>query len=464
MAQTQGKTPFDPLKRAEELLNIQGMPANLEAERALLGGVMVNNILFDQVLENLKPEDMASMAHQRIFRILQKLRMEGVEMDPITVTDMLHRSGELEAVGGAEYVSDLMTGIPLLDTSEHYVHIIKQRSLLRQLIVRSNKIILDAFSSPEEPEVILSEAEQSILELGDMNIRSSMVDLEQLAEKAGSTLEQLMKQDRHVTGVPTNFHLLDEMTSGLQKTDLVVLAARPSVGKTALALSMALNAAKMGNTVAFFSLEMSAEQLFFRLLGMESKVDLQLIRTGRIPKNRLAEVNMQFDNLARLPIVIDDSPVLNVLDMGAKLRRVKHQRGLDLAVVDYMQLMRGVGRSENRTQEVSSISRGLKALAKELDVPVLALSQLSRAPEKRGEGKDPILSDLRDSGSIEQDADLVMFLHRTMAPKADDAESQGMARLLVAKQRNGPTGTIKLTFLNRWALFANFHPEGEYSA
>jgi len=464
VALTQGKPRHDPLKRAEELLNIQGMPANLVAEKAILGAVMVNNLLFDQVLEKLHPEDMAAQSHQRIFRVLQSLRMEGVEMDPITVTEKLHRSGELESAGGAEYISDLMTGIPLMETCEHYIRIIKNCSLLRQLILRSNKIILDAFSSPDDPEVILSEAEQAILELGDMNIRSSMIELKDLAEKAGATLEQLMKQDRHVTGVATGFHLLDEMTSGLQPSDLVILAARPSVGKTAMALSMALNAAKTGKVVGLFSLEMSAEQLFFRFLSMETKVDLQYIRTGRIPKGRLTEVNMQFDNLARLPVVIDDSPVLNVLDMGAKLRRLKHQKSLDLVVVDYLQLMRGVGKIENRNQEVSSISRGLKALAKELNVPVLALSQLSRAPEKRGEGKEPILSDLRDSGSIEQDADLVMFLHRPTGAKSDDAQVQGTATLLVAKQRNGPTGPVRLTFLDRFALFANFHPEGEYSA
>jgi len=448
------------MESAQRALKQQGMPANLEAERALLGAVLVNNDLLDQILEQVEAEDMASQAHQRIFRIIRDLRAESLEMDPITVTERLHRTGELETVGGAEYISDLVTGIPRIETSEHYIQIIKDCSLLRQLILRSREIMLNAFNSPEEPQEILAQAERSILELGDMSLKSSLVDMRTIAEKAGAIFEKRMKEGRNITGVATSFHDLDDMTSGFQPADLVVLAARPSVGKTALALSVALNVAKSGRPVAFFSLEMGAEQLFFRMLSMAAKVDHSSIRRGIVRKKDMAELTMQFDTLSKFPIHIDDSPILTTIDMGAKLRRLKQLGGLGLVVVDYLQLMRGVGpeRRENRNQEVASISRGLKALAKELDVPVLALSQLSRAPEKRGEGKEPILSDLRDSGSIEQDADVVIFLHRNIR----DPEGQNIAKLIIAKQRNGPVGTLQLTFLNRFALFANYQPEVGY--
>lgn len=443
-----------PGRRLEEILSQQGLPSNLEAERALLGAVMSNNDLAEEALVILKDHDFYSPAHQRVFRTMRALRLDGTAIDPVTVTELLHRHGELEASGGAEYVADLLTGIPHLSSVDHYIQIIKQHSLRRQIIGSANAIMSEAYTGSDDAAVLLARAEQSILEVGGQLLRTSMVPLGDLARETLKTFDALLDRRASVTGIATKFVDLDDMTSGLQPSDLLILAARPSVGKTAFALSLALNAAREGKTVAFFSLEMSAEQLFFRLLSMESKVDLQSLRRGMVSKGKLAEVEMSFDSLASLPMLVDDSPVLTTLEMGAKLRRIKSARGLDLVLVDYLQLMSGVGRPENRNQEVSAVSRGLKALAKELQVPVVALSQLSRAPEKRGEGKEPILSDLRDSGSIEQDADVVLFLHRNTANR-DDPEVRTQARLIVAKQRNGPTGHISLTFLEHLAQFAN---------
>ena len=438
-----------PSRRLDEILSQQGLPSNLEAERALLGDVMANNELADEALTALGDRDFYSPAHQRVFRAMRSLQQDGTVLDPVTVTELLHRRGELEASGGAEYVSDLLNGIPLLSSADHYIQIIKQHSLRRQVISTANRIMAEAYTGADDAGVLLARAEQSILEVGGQLLRTTMVPMSELAPETLKTIQLLVDRKSSVTGIATKFVDLDDMTSGLQPS-----AARPSVGKTAFALSMALNAAKEGKTVAFFSLEMSAEQLFFRLLSMESKVDLQSLRRGMVSKGKLAEVGMCFDTLAALPVFVDDSPVLTVLEMGAKLRRIKSARGLDLVVVDYLQLMSGVGRPENRNQEVSAVSRGLKAVAKELQVPVVALSQLSRAPEKRGEGKEPILSDLRDSGSIEQDADLVMFLHRNTTNR-DDPEARSQARLIIAKQRNGPTGFIHLAFLEHLAQFAN---------
>jgi len=441
------------LQRVNEILSQQSLPANLEAERAMLGALLLNNALFEDVQGSLDPSDFALPAHQRVFRTLVELRSQNEPLDIVTVTEHLHHRGELEAVGGAEYVGELVSGVPRLTTAAHYAKIIKDRSLLRQLIQRASQIIAEAYSSTEEPGVVLAQAEQAILEVGDQTLRSTLMGLGELAPHAAETLAGLIQRGETVTGVSTKFPYLDATTSGLQKSDFIILAARPSVGKTAFALTTALNVARQGKTVAFFSLEMSAEQVFFRLLSMFSGMDLQQLRTGRIPRSRQAEVTLKIDQMSALPIYIDDSPVLTILDVGAKLRRLATKNAIGLVIVDYIGLVKPLGKSENRNQEVAAISRSLKALAKELKVPVMALSQLSRAPEKRGEGKEPLLSDLRDSGSLEQDADLVLFLHRSVVARDDDADSRSRAKLIVAKQRNGPTGVVDLTFLESQAQF-----------
>ncbi len=456
--------PQASLRHIDDLLAKEGLPANLEAERGLLGAVLLNNALLDEVGPVLHEDDFAFPAHKRIFRALADLRQKQQAMDLVTVTDALRQRGELEAVGGAGKLAELIEGVPLLESAEHYSRIIRDKAILRRLIQKASTIISSAYASSGDAETVLAQAEQAILDVGERMVTRTLVSLKDFAPQAMETLLALSKRDEHVTGVSTGFGQLDNLTSGFQKSDLIIVAARPSVGKTAFALSLAINAAHAGHSAALFSLEMSAEQLFFRLLSMDSHVELRKIRTGRIPKERQTEVSKSLVRLERLPIYIDDSPLLNLLEMGAKLRRLKASKGLDMVIVDYLQLMRGAGKFENRNQEVSSISRGLKALAKELQVPLIALSQLSRAPEKRGEGKEPILSDLRDSGSIEQDADLVMFLHRNTNPRAEESESRGRAKLIVAKQRNGPTDTVTLTFLEEEVQFANYTPgfgEGE---
>lgn len=451
-------------RRIDDLLAKEGLPANLDAERGLLGAILLNNALLDEVAPVLREDDFALPAHLRMFRALSELRQKQQAMDLVTITEALKQKGELEAVGGAGKLAELIEGVPMLDSAEHYSRIIRDKAILRRLIQQASSIISSAYTSSGDAESVLAQAEQAILDVGERMVTHSLVSLKEFAPQAMETLLALSKRDEHVTGVSTGFNQLDNLTSGFQKSDLIIVAARPSVGKTAFALSLALNAARGGHAVALFSLEMSAEQLFFRLLSMDSHVELRKIRTGRIPKDRQAEVSKSLVRLERLPIYIDDSPLLNVLEMGAKLRRLKASKKMDMVIVDYLQLMRGAGKSENRNQEVSAISRGLKALAKDLKVPLIALSQLSRAPEKRGEGKEPILSDLRDSGSIEQDADLVMFLHRSTNPRAEESESRGRAKLIVAKQRNGPTDTVTLTFLEEEVQFANYSPgfgEGE---
>ncbi len=451
-------------RRIDDLLASQGLPANLDAERGLLGAILLNNVLLDEVGPTLRDDDFALPAHQRIFRGLVELRQKQQAMDLVTLTNTLQNRGELEAIGGAGKLAELIEGVPILDSAEHYTRIIRDKAILRRLIQQASSIISNAYASSGDAESVLAQAEQAILDVGERVVTRSLVSLKDFAHEAMETLLLLSKDGKHVTGVSTGFGALDELTSGLQRSDLIIIAARPSVGKTAFALSLALNAARQDRSIALFSLEMSAEQLFFRLLSMDSHVPLKAIRTGQIPKSQQQEVSKTFVRLERLPVYLDDSPLLSLLEMGAKLRRLKVSKGLDMVIVDYLQLMRGTGKFENRNQEVSSISRGLKALAKELAVPVVALSQLSRAPEKRGEGKEPILSDLRDSGSIEQDADLVMFLHRSTNPRAEESESRGRAKLIVAKQRNGPTNTVTLTFLEHEVQFANYTPgfgEGE---
>jgi replicative DNA helicase len=447
------------VRRVSELLKEQDLPLNLEAERALLGAVLLSDHLFDEVHEQLASDDFALPSHRRIYTTFEQLREANRPLDLVTVTEWLHNKGWLEAVGGAEYVADLVSGIPRLTTLSHYAQIIRGRSLLRQLIERASGIIAEAYSSPQEPQEVLAQAEQRILELGDRTIRSTLMPLRTLAGEAAIKLDALSKRGEHVTGVATHFQKLDELTAGFQPSDFIILAARPSVGKTALALSIAYNVAKSGKSVAFFSLEMSAEQIFFRLLSMASGLDFQMIRTGKLNKARLAEAGMKMEEIAALPIYIDDSSAQTILEMGAKLRRLRTAQALDLVVVDYLQLIKVVGKIENRNQEVSLISRSLKALAKDLKVPVVALSQLSRAVEKRGEGREPMLSDLRDSGSLEQDADVVLFLHRQVFAREEDQDARNRARLLIAKQRNGPTDDMELTFLPWRVQFADYLPE-----
>lgn len=471
------KQPSDlNLSVLEKTVLKEGLPSNKEAEKGLLGAILLNNELIPAVLEKLDEEDFISFAHKRIFTAIKELYLSGMTVDLVTLKDKIEKSKEgLTGIGGVEALPNLVEGIPFYTSVDHYISLIKEKSILRKLIKKSYEIINSVYNPEEEDtdsKSLLNFAEKSILEVGEEITTSSLRSLSSFSTEILETVQSLVKKKEHVTGVPTKIPRLDEMTSGLQKKDLILLAARPSVGKTAFAITLALNAAKKEHPVAIFSLEMSKEQLFFRMISQEAHIELSKIRTGYLTKENISRVQRAIDSLSDYPIYIDDTPSLTVLDIGAKLRRLKSTGKVDLVIIDYLQLMTGKGlegagksKFENRNQEVAAISRALKMLAKEIDIPIVALSQLSRAPEKRIESSEPVLSDLRDSGSLEQDADLVLFLHRpffgSKAKKEITSDDKAKAFLIVAKQRNGPTGSIPLVFREEYTLFTPFAPSIE---
>jgi replicative DNA helicase len=374
-------------------------------------------------------------------------------IDLITLQDELLRNASLESAGGIGYLSGLLEGIPYLTNIEHYIDIVRDKSLLRQMINSASKVISECFDQAEPADAILDQAEQALFNLSEHRTKSGFVSVAEMEEDTQKLLTKLYEDKEMITGVATGFTDLDRMTSGFQPGDLVILAARPSMGKTALALNVAQYVAlKKGLPVGIFSLEMSKQQLLMRFLCAESLVDAHKVRTGYIGKDDFRQLIDALAAVTRAPLYIDDSSSLTIMEMRAKARRLKAEHGLSLLIVDYLQLMSGYGRVENRVQEISGISRGLKALAKELEVPVIALSQLSRAPEQRQGDHRPQLSDLRESGSIEQDADVVLFIYREEVYKRDE-ENEGKADLIISKQRNGPIGNVKLAFLKQYTKF-----------
>ena len=430
------------------------LPHNIDAEKSVLGAILVNNENYYRVLENIKPEDFYLDAHRVIYRKMVELIENSKAIDLITIQEELVRASQLEAAGGITYLASLLDGIPHLIHIEHYIEFIREKSLLRQMVTAANKIMAECFDQAEPAEEILDRAEQSLFDLSERRMRSGFVSVKEMELAATKLLEKLYTEREMITGIASGFRDLDRLTSGLQRGDLVILAARPSMGKTALCLNIAQHVALHKNEpVGIFSLEMSKEQLLMRMLCAEARVDAHKVRTGYLAKDDFRKLIDSLGRTTQAPMYIDDSSTLTVMEMRAKCRRLKAERGLSLIIVDYLQLMSGYGRIENRTQEISGISRGLKALAKELDVPVMALSQLSRAPEQRQGDHKPQLSDLRESGSIEQDADLVMFIYREEVYKPDNEEIKGLAELIIAKQRNGPTGTVKLAFLREFTRF-----------
>ena len=430
------------------------LPHNIDAEKAVLGAILVNNENCYLVLESLKPEDFYMDSHRVIYRKMVDLIEKSKAIDLVTIQDELDRSSQLEAAGGIAYVASLLDGTPHLVNIDHYIEFIRERSLLRQMINATNKIMAECFDQAEPAEEILDRAEQALFDLSEKRMRSGFISVKEMELPAAKLLEKLAKERVLITGVETGFRDLDRLTSGLQPGDLVIVAGRPSMGKTALCLNMAQHVALHQNLpVGMFSLEMSKEQLLMRMLCAEARVDAHKLRTGYLGKDDFRKLIDALGETAQAPMYIDDSSTLTVMEMRAKSRRLKAEHGLSMIIVDYLQLMSGYGRVENRTQEISGISRGLKALAKELSVPVIALSQLSRAPEQRQGDHKPQLSDLRESGSIEQDADLVMFIYREEVYKPLDEENKGLAELIIAKQRNGPTGTVKLAFLREFTRF-----------
>jgi replicative DNA helicase len=442
---------------------ISSLPANVEAERSILGAIMLDNLAFNQAAEHLKPEDFSLDSHRRIYSRMVDLAESSRPIDIITLVEELDRNKELQSVGDAGYVSSLLDGVPDRPSIEHYVKIVRDKALLRGLIHTANTAIARAAEQSELAEDILNDTEAAIFGLSEKRIGRGFLGITEIVRDSFGSIDALLQRGQRITGLATHYTDLDEMTSGLQKSDLVILAARPSMGKTAFVMNIAENAAiEDKKVVGIFSLEMSREALLLRLLCSRARVDSHKMRTGSLWRDDMNKVSHAMEELASSPIFIDDTPGVSLSEMRAKARRLKQSQGaLDLVIVDYLQLMSGgAKRFENRTQEVSSISRGLKALAKELQVPVIALSQLSRAPESRGGDHRPQLADLRESGSIEQDADMVMFIFREEVYKQDDPDLQGRAEIIIAKQRNGPIGKVRMAFLKNSTRFESLAEGG----
>jgi len=432
----------------------KALPHNAEAERTVLGAVLVDNSAFNSAAELLTRDDFYREAHRRIFDAMAALAERSEPVDLVTLKDELARGAVLEGVGGASYLGSLVDGVPRITNVEQWSHIIKEKAILRNLIHASHRIVQSCYEGGEDAAEILDRAEKSIFDLAEKRIRQGFVGIREIVKGSFRTIDQLSQSRDLVTGVPTGFVDLDEKTTGLQKGDLIIVAGRPAMGKTSLCLNIAQNASKRtGEAVGLFSLEMSKEQLVLRMLCSDARVDAHRLRTGSLGEKDWARLAKAYAELSACSIFIDDSASGTPLEMRAKCRRLKAEHGLGLVIVDYMQLMSLGGRVENRQQEIASISRSLKGLAKELAVPVMALSQLSRAPEARTE-KRPQLSDLRESGALEQDADVVIFIYREEEYKATE-ENQGIAEIIIGKQRNGPTGTLRLAFIKEYTRFEN---------
>jgi replicative DNA helicase len=433
------------------------LPANVEAERSILGAILLDNFSYNQAAEHLHTEDFSLDAHRRIYGRMVELAESSRPIDLITLCEELDRTKELESIGDVGYVSSLLDGVPDRPSIEHYVKIVRDKSMLRGLIHAANAAISRAADQSDTAEDILSDTEAAIFQLSEQRIGRGFMGVQEIIKEKFGSIDALLQRGQRITGIATHYPDLDEMTSGLQRSDLIIIAARPSMGKTAFAMNIAENAAiNDQKKVAVFSLEMSSEALLQRMLCSAARVDSHKFRTGSLWQEDTRKIAQALEKLMHAPIFIDDTPGISLSEMRAKARRLQQsQGGLDIVIVDYLQLMTAGGRRyENRTQEVSAISRGLKALAKELKVPVIALSQLSRAPESRGSGDHrPQLADLRESGSIEQDADLVAFIFREEVYKPDEPELDGVAELIIRKQRNGPTGTVRLAFLKASTRF-----------
>ncbi len=447
-----------PDNRREQYLE-KPLPSSEESERVILGAVLLDHQVIAQAVEHLKPEDFYSPFNRRVFAAMIALFEKQSPIDPILVGEEMKKEGSLEAFGGVPAITNLTYGLPHFSDVGEYITVVHDKSVMRQLIRTCNAITSHALAEDDEANVVLDRAEQEIFNLAEARTHESFARIAPVAERVLARIQERKEGGSHgLTGLSTGFTRFDELTSGLQRTDLIIVAGRPAMGKTALCLTIAQNAAlKSDAIVAIFSLEMSKEQLVTRMLSSEAHINAVRFRTGHLFGNEGEKLDDAVAKLSAARIFIDDSPAISALEIRAKTRRLAaEQKGLDLIVIDYLQLMGSSGRrNENRQQEVSQISRELKALAKEMDVPVLALSQLSRAPEARNPPK-PLMSDLRESGSIEQDADVVAFIYREDYYKPSE-ENQGLADLIIAKQRNGPIGDVRLAFLKEFTRFENFY-------
>ena len=431
-------------------------PQNLEAEQAVLGGIFLRNSIFHSIVDILREEDFYYPAHQAIFRACKELYNQNSPIDLVTASEHLQKTEHLEEAGGAVYVSSLMESVASAANALSYAEIVQEKAVRRQLIHQASQIINNALESEEETESLLDQAEAEIFNISESRIQPRFKSSKELVDQVFEYLEKRFEQRELITGVPTGYHEFDELTAGLQRTDLIIVAGRPSMGKTAFGLNLALRSAVNHQIpTAIFSLEMSMDQLMMRMLCAWGHVGLSRMRSGFLADEDWAKLYQAAEDISQAPIYIDDTPSLDPLELRARSRRLKGEKGLGLVVVDYLQLMNLQQRKESREQEISHISRNLKSLAKEIDVPVVALAQLNRKVEDRTD-KRPMLSDLRESGAIEQDADLIVFLYRDEVYNTrEDNPNKGIAEIIVGKQRNGPVGTVKLSYLSSSTAFEN---------
>jgi replicative DNA helicase len=429
-------------------------PQSLEAEVSVLGGILLENEALSRVLEVLGEGDFYRESHRKIFSAILELFERNEPSDLITLSEILKKRAALDEVGGIEYLNSLVNSVPTAANITYYAKIIKEKSILRKLIHRATEIISQGYADTGNVDDFLDRAEHSIFEISEDRVHPSFYPIKDIIKSSFKTIEKLYEKRQLITGVPTGFTRLDELTSGLQPSDLIIVAGRPSMGKTAFALNIAQHAAIEARVpAAVFSLEMAKEQLALRMLCSEAKVDAHRLRGGFLSESDWPKLTRAAGNLSEAPIFIDDTAGLTVLEMRAKSRRLRAEQNLGLIIVDYLQLMRGRADSDTREQEISDISRSLKALAKELNVPVVALSQLNRRVEERGD-KHPQLADLRESGAIEQDADVIIFLYRDEVYSKSE-ENKGKAEVIIGKQRNGPTDRFELVFLDKYTSFEN---------
>jgi len=437
-------------------------PQATEAEKTILGGILVKNENLNVVLSVISAEDFYKEAHRKIIETMIALVDKGQPIDLVTLSEELQKAGVLEEVGGASYLSSLMDGVPKSLNVEYHARIIKEKSLLRHLILSSAKIISSSYEQKEDADLLLDEAQSAISDVAEQRIKPGFVPVSSLTDPTLEMIKSISERQEIVTGIPTGFRDLDGLTAGFHNSEFIVIAGRPSMGKTALSLNIAHYVGiKTEYAVGFFSLEMAKEQVVIRLLCGEAQLDIKKVRTGFISERDLEKLKLSAEALSKTNIFVDETPALTVMEMKAKARRLKMEQNLDVLFIDYMQLMRPGGRFENRTQEMSYISRSLKELAKEIKIPVVGISQLSRAPERGRREPRPQLSDLRESGAIEQDADVVVFIYRPEFYRPHDENIKGIAEINVAKQRNGPVGIVNLAFIREYARFADL--EFQYS-
>jgi len=453
--------PEEALQKASSDLLRRVPPHNTEAEQAVLGGVFLRNDIFHTLVDTINDEDFYSPVHRIIYQAFQELYRRREPVDLVTVAEYLQTKGQLDEVGGTVYLASLAESVASASNAVFHAQIVRDKSVRRRLIQTSSEILTSCFEAGEQTESLLDQAEQQIFSIAESKGKPVFMSSKDLVQRVFEQLEARAGQGELVTGVPTGYTDFDQMTAGLQKSDLIILAARPSMGKTALALNMGMRAAIQHDVpVAVFSLEMSMDQLMMRLLGCHGRVDLSRLRSGYLNDEDWSRLYQSAEDLSRAPIYIDDTPALSTMEIRARSRRLKAEKGVGLIIVDYLQLMRSSHKSDSREQEISDISRNLKALAKELEVPVIALSQLNRKVEERSD-KRPMISDLRESGAIEQDADVIVFIYRDAAyNKAEDNPNKNIAEIIIGKQRNGPVGAIRLGYFGQYTVFENLTEVG----